>query len=344
MKRRLINPVLCLLAAGALACSSKAASDSTAATDSQPTAAATEIPAFNADSAFANVKAQCHLGPRVLGSEAHVRCAQWLESRLKAIGAEVTVHNKTITDFSGNTYQLANIYARLNPQAQRRVLLAAHWDTRPWADEDPDPANHKKPIDGANDGASGVGVILEIARLAAATPPAVGIDILLTDGEDSGVSAPDNADDATILRYENSWCLGVQHFLETDPYATMTKPVFGILLDMVGGKGASFPVEYFSSRYARQYVDKVTAAAAREGTAGLFPTSISGAINDDHVHLNRAGIPTVNIIDTRPGTATGFNPTWHTLADNMTNIDPNVLGAVGRTVTNLIYNETSNQQ
>lgn len=318
------------------ACSSADNSAPATADGSDAQADNVNVPAFSADSAYAHIAAQTAFGPRVPGTEAHRLCAEYLTSTLKRYGAEATQWRKQITDISGNSFELVNIIGRINPKATKRILLAAHWDSRRWADEDPDESKHSTPIDGANDGASGVGVILEMARVMAAHNPAVGIDILFTDAEDSGVSAPDDADQATVLRYENSWCLGTQHWLASEPYTDATRPAFGLVLDMVGANGAMFPPEYYSVRYAGTVIGKIQAAARRAGTSDRFPRHTSAAINDDHVHLNGYGIPTVDIIDLRPE---GFCPTWHTSGDNLRSIDPSTLGIVGRTVLDLIYHE-----
>lgn len=329
-----------ILISASVACSGSGQADaSAAASDTAATATAAgnhQSPLFDGDSAYSFVAAQTAFGPRVPGTPPHKACAAYLAGKLSSYGVDVSPRTATVTDITGRRFDIINIFGRINPGAARRILLVAHWDTRPWADEDPDPSNHSRAIDGANDGASGVAVILEAARQMQSRAPEVGIDILLTDAEDSGKSAPEGADPSQILAYENSWCLGTQHWLATDPYRDNASPAFAILLDMVGGVDAVFPVEYFSHRYARPYVDKVLRAAAMAGTSRRFPDTPGGAINDDHVHLNRAGIPAVDIIET---TGTGFNPTWHTMADNIDNIDRATLADVGLTLMTLIYNE-----
>lgn len=297
------------------------------------------VPTFNADSAMANLTAQTSLGPRVPGTPEHAAAVAMLTGRLESLGAKVLTQGNKVTDIAGRTYTVQNIHASLNPEARRRILLMAHYDTRPWADADPDASNHSRPIPGANDGASGVAVILEILRVASQNPAPVGIDVLLTDAEDSGLTAPDDADMPTLMRYENSWCTGAQQWVQSPEFQALPAPEFGILLDMVGAPSATFHPEYFSMQYAPTVVEKIQAAAARAGASSYFPTALSGAINDDHVHLNQAGIPTANIIDTRPGTERGFNATWHTMADGPQNISPATLQAVGNTLLNLIYNE-----
>ncbi len=342
MTKTRITLLSCALAAFATAataaCSSKGtttASDS----DSVAQSAMPETPVADADSVYAYVEAQTSLGPRVPGSAAHARCVEMLKARLVAAGAEVSVDAGVGSLADGSSIRFENIFGRFGGDKERRVLLLAHYDTRPWADEDPDPANHDTPIDGANDGASGVAVLLEVARHIAAKAPGIGVDILFTDAEDSGMSAPEGSDDATVVRYENSWCIGTQHWVRNMPYdiAKGEMPAYAILVDMVGAGGAVFAKEYFSMRSAPQVVSKVWDAAARRGYGEMFVQRRGGAINDDHIHIIGAGIPAIDIIDAgRPG---GFTPTWHTLADNIANIDRTTLQAVAQVLLDVIYSE-----
>lgn len=309
-----------------LSCSS-ASSDSNAAVRADVTSSkpSKKLVVFDADTAMRYLEKQVGFGPRVPGTEAHARCADWLAESLRQMGANVTdntVSTPHPVDRERNI-DIRNIFASFNPAAQNRVIVLAHYDTRPWADEDPDAANHNKPIDGANDGASGVAVALEIARHAASLPNGKGLDILFVDQEDSGNSG----DDA-------SWCIGSDFWARNLPYTPSSLPRFGILLDMVGGKDATFMREYFSQTYAPAINDMVWKTAASLGYGDTFVNRQGGAINDDHISLLRAGIPTVDIIDTRPD---GFAPTWHTLQDNIENIDPQTLGIVGDVITEIIY-------
>lgn len=293
------------------------------------TPAPREVAAFSADSAYAYTARQVSFGPRVPGSEAHAQCALWLESELKRHGADTIILQKAIADnHQGGTIPVVNILGRFNADAPKRILLLAHWDTRPVADNDPDPAKRNTPIDGANDGASGVGVLLEIARQFGIKAPAVGVDILLCDAEDSG--SHDNDD---------SWAIGTRYWTENMPYKGGLLPEYGILLDMVGGRGARFHREYFSQRDAAAIVDKVWGTAAAIGENGRFLNAIGGAVTDDHVPVNEAGIPCIDIIECYNQQTGSFNPTWHTAADNMNNIDPDALRSAGTTVINVIYNE-----
>ncbi len=283
---------------------------------------------FNTDSAMQYLRRQVEFGPRVPGTPAHRQCADWLAATLRSMGATVTDGTaQTRHPSTGKPVDIRNIFAQFNPAATDRIIVVAHYDTRPWADEDPDEANHSKPIDGANDGASGVAVALELARLNSALPADRGLDILLVDHEDSGTH---NDDD--------SWCVGSAYWAKNSPYTEANRPRFGILLDMVGGRDAVFMREYFSESYASGVNDLVWSTAASTGHGDRFINRQGGAINDDHLSLLRAGIPTVDIIEMRvDGNSGGFNPTWHTIADNLDNIDPATIGAVGDVMTNIIY-------
>ncbi len=281
------------------------------------------VPAFNADSAYSYVKRQTDFGPRVPNTAPHDATAAWLSSELKRHGAEVTEQKADLRAFDGTILKSTNIMGSFNPGMDNRLLLLAHYDTRPWADEDPDDSNHKKAIDGANDGASGVGVLLEAARIFGQQNPETGIDILFVDSEDYGTEGDDT-----------SWALGARYFAE-NPIKPGYRPAEAILLDMVGGKGAVFPAEYFSRQAAPGLDDAFRAAAARAGHGDMFPRNYGGAVTDDHVELIKQGIPAIDIIDYRVNE--GFCPTWHTMADNIDNIDKESLRAVGETLLHFIY-------
>lgn len=313
--------VFSLVLASACACTKR---PSASASVSRPDKV--EIPAFSADSAFRNVSRQVAFGPRIPRSEAHDECGKWLAAELNRYGADTVIcQTADLPDFGPMT----NIMGRFGAEKADRVLLLAHWDSRPVADEEADPTKRTQPIDGANDGASGVGVLLELARLIGASSPRVGVDILFVDAEDSG-----NEGD------EDSWARGAQYFVKNMSYGvTEPMPRYAVLLDMVGGDGAVFPREMFSDSYARPVVDKIWAVAADNEMAKRFVNRVGGAVNDDHLPLMRAGIPTVDIIETAHPKTGSFNPTWHTLQDNIDNIDPMTLGDVGRLMTILIYSE-----
>lgn len=316
--------------AAVTACSGKAATAEAAATNT-----AAEPRPFSADSAMAFVAAQVEMGPRVPGTAAHDRCAEWIADKLRAFGADtVEILGQPAKVSDGSTVPVHNILARYNSDAKRRVLLLAHYDTRPWADHDPDPTMRRSPIDGANDGASGVAVLLEIARQIGREAPAVGVDLFFTDVEDYGTHSDEASGDD-----EDTWCIGASLFAAHLPYSADNIPYMGILLDMVGGRDATFPMEYISARYAQAPTAKVWAAASRLGLDNRFPRRTGGGITDDHLPLIRAGIPVTDIIESAHPSTGSFNPTWHTMADNIDNIDPSTMADVGRTVLEVLFNE-----
>lgn len=319
------------------ACSGSADRSASAANSTaQESAAYAEQGSFSADSALAFVKAQTDLGPRVPGSDAHSRCVSYLTAQLNRLGADTVTIMGSRAEVPGlGIHTVRNIFARYCADKPARLLLMAHYDSRPWADQEHEPADRERPIDGANDGASGVAVILEIARNLQLMAPQVGVDILLTDLEDSGTrsDAPQTNDS------ERSWCIGARQFADNLPYSAADMPRYGILLDMVGGRSARFNREYFSVNAAPVPTARVWDMARRLGLSARFPMSVGGAITDDHLPLIRAGIQVTDIVENENPSTGSFNPTWHTHADTFENIDPSTLEAVGRVVLNVIYNE-----
>jgi hypothetical protein len=296
-------------------------------------AATPEIPVFNADSAYYFVEKQVAFGPRVPNTQAHVQTADWLQATLRNFADTVYVQNARVRAHDGTILNIRNIIGSFQPEKTNRVLLCAHWDSRPWADHDPDPANHYKPIDGANDGASGVGVLLEIARILSLNNPRVGVDIILFDGEDYGKHR------LSRERDNDSWALGSQHWSK-NPHLPDYKARFGILLDMVGATGASFKHEGYSLMYAPNIIRKIWNIAAKQGFRQYFINAEGGYVIDDHYYINKnRNIPVVNIIDQRSNTSHGFYEHWHTVLDNMEAIDPQTLQAVGQTVTAVLFLE-----
>jgi len=291
-----------------------------------------DAPDFDSDSAFYFVKKQTEFGPRVPNSEAHNRCAKFLTDKLREYCDKVIVQPFTATTYDGTKIKGKNIIGSFFPEKQRRILLAAHWDTRPFADNDPDHTHWNTPIDGANDGASGVGVLLEVARQLHLKKPEVGIDIVFFDAEDWGPRGGQN-------EKGDWWCLGAQYWARNTHVANY-KADFGILLDMVGAPQAKFLQEAYSTMYAAQRVAKVWAKAYQLGHKNYFINTPGNYIVDDHYYVNRlAKIPMLNIIHQDQTTGTGFVSTWHTLQDNISNIDKNTLYAVGTTVLAVIYDE-----
>ena len=206
-------------------------------------------PQFMADSAYAYCEAQCQFGPRTMNSEAHEKCASWIEQKFRQFGCDVEMQRANLTGYDGTILRATNIIARHNPKARKRILICAHWDSRPWADNDPDTLNWRKPVMAANDGASGVAVMLEVARLVSAQQGGLkadlGIDFVCFDAEDWGT--PQWADDQSGSA--ESWALGAQHWAQSYANANDTSRLsYGILLDMVGGEGAQFYHESYSKQ------------------------------------------------------------------------------------------------
>jgi len=297
----------------------------------------TSIPEFNKDSAYYYLKTQVDFGPRYLGSKGWQNCAAYLEQTLKRFADTVITQNIIVRTFTGQTFKAKNFIASYNPHEQKRILLAAHWDTRPFADKDPDISNHNKPILGANDGASGVAVLLEIARILSNNKINIGIDIILFDAEDYGVSD----DKKNIKNADYTWGLGSQYWAK-NPHSPGYTAEYGILLDMVGSYNPLFAKEAFSLKYAADIVNKVWNIAASLGYASIFSDKITGYIMDDHYFVNTIrGIPMIDIIHHDTSTPSGFMPQWHTLKDNIDIIDKNTLEIVGKTLLVVIWDENN---
>lgn len=327
---KLVNIIVFFLYLFIVACSAKTESRQTPKTEEATIVSRVE---FNADSAYRNVEVQVDFGPRVPGTEGHAHCAKYLVEELMRFGVDTVIEQKTtVTAYNGDKLPINNIMGQINRDVAKRVLLLAHWDTRPWADQEEDKEDRKKPILGANDGASGVGVLLEIARCLQNKKPLIGIDILFVDAEDYGKMDGWGNNDKT-------WCLGTQYWIKNMPYSPHQLPIYGILLDMVGGKDAKFHREYSSQKIASKIVDKVWAMAAASGYGDIFVNELGGSVIDDHVFVNQVNIPCIDIIESLNPVTNSFNPTWHTLDDNMSNIGRSSLKAVGQTVLNLIYQE-----
>ena len=289
------------------------------------------IPDFNADSAYNYVKKQLDFGPRVPGSEAHKQCAEWFIDFFNDKADTVYVQDFRTRLYNGNGIDGKNIIAAFNPEAKKRILLAAHWDSRPFADHDPDEKNWNTPIDGANDGASGVGVLMEIARVLKENPLNVGIDIILFDLEDYGAPYYLN------LMTNDDWALGSQYWAK-NPHIYNYRAYFGILLDMVGAPNAKFPKEYYSQQFAPALSNDVWRIAREIGYSDYFTNELGHPINDDHIYVNvHARIPMIDIIHLENNSESSFYPYWHTVRDNIEQIDPKTLGMVGDVVVNVIY-------
>ena len=305
------------------------------ATDAEPQPVG---PEFNVDSAMLYCAQQCEFGPRTMNSTAHDECEAWIISKFKEYGCEVSTQKTDIKAWDGTMLRATNIIARTNPQATNRILICAHWDSRPWADNDIDESNHHTPVMAANDGASGIAVMIELARILKSQTSnlksQIGIDFVCFDAEDYGTPSWSGKED------ENSWALGAQYFAKnlSAYYNETNLPTCGILLDMVGGQGTKFYQEGLSKHYAQSIVDDVWQAAYDAGYGSYFTNQSGGYITDDHKPLNEAGIPTIDIIPYYPDCKESvFGPTWHTINDDMHHIDKNTLKAVGQTLIQYLY-------
>ena len=311
-----------------------------ASTSDVQTSAPVDV-SFDADSAFAFCQAQCDFGPRTMNSEAHEQCGQWIAKKFQDYGLQVTEQRTTVHGFNGTPLLANNIIASYKPELTDRILICAHWDSRPWADNDPDESKHHEPVMAANDGASGVAVMLELARLLSLSADSI-------DGDTSQLASPAShlgvdficfdAEDWGTHNDSESWCLGSQYWAR-NPHKSGYKAKFGILLDMVGGQQARFYREYYSTKYANSVVDRVWSAAFKAGYSSYFLQEDTGAITDDHLSVNEiAKIPCIDIIPYYPQCyESSFGPTWHTVSDDMQHIDKNTLKAVGQTLVQVIW-------
>ena len=293
--------------------------------------------AFSADSAYTYIAQQVAFGARVPGSLAHEQCGDWLVRQLARHGAQVKNQYGTMINYAGKQQDVRNIVAFFEGNTPSAILLCAHWDCRPWSDEEELYENRFLPVMGANDGASGVGVILEIVRQLAIRKAngdwVPSVQVVLFDCEDMGT--PNHY---TGVQRDNTWCLGSQLWAKLLIQDSKFKIQYGVLLDMVGDPSATFPREYFSVKYAGNYVEQVWRTASRLGYGRYFvQQSTYYPITDDHQYVNMiAGIPCLDIIDYKPNTETGFAPWWHTQQDDMRNINHQTLQAVGETVLTVI--------
>jgi hypothetical protein len=308
-------------------------------TTEKPSSQLIQAPDFNADSAYAFIEKQVAFGPRVPESKAHAACAEYLMQKLKSYTPDVEMQTGTMTMYNGKTVTIKNIIAHFGKGKPGRMLLSAHWDSRQWADQDADSANWHKPVEAANDGGSGVAVLLEIARQLSLKNIDLPVTILLNDVEDQGTP---EFDQERFGSNGDSWCLGTQYFAKN---LDKSHPLYaqGINLDMVGGKFPRFLMEEESWHANSGLVEKTWQIAMQLGFSNYFVYNRTGGIIDDHVYLGRNGqIPTIDIIDKDDNRPKGFPTTWHTTHDVMSNIDKGTLKAVGQTVLTVLYNEKPN--
>lgn len=287
-----------------------------------------DVPEFNAENAYNFVEEQVEFGPRVPNTNAHRLVKDYLREKLtESAGARNVFVQEFEQTVYGDTLTMFNVLAGFGLQHQDRILLAAHWDSRPRAEEDP--VNPNSPIPGADDGGSGVGVLLELARIFSENDLPIGVDIIFFDGEDYG--------EVSDLEH---YFLGARHWSNNPPVPGYN-PRFGILLDMVGGENAIFSKESYSMRFAPNLVDEIWSIAESMGYDNLFVNQRGGAVADDHIIVQQqAGIPMINIIHhtVDENGAVQFPPYWHTQNDSMEIIDRATLRAVGDVLLELIYN------
>ena len=291
---------------------------------------AVKIPVFNQDSAYAFIEKQLSFGTRVPGSEGHKACKKWMVSKFKSYGADVIEQDFIAQVYTGESLESTNIIAQFNPKHKDRIILSAHWDTRFIGEEDNDKNLKDKPIPGADDGGSGTGVLIEVARQLQANPIDYGIDIILWDAEDQGSRGSS----------QPTWCLGSQYW-SRNKHTKKYRPKYGINLDMIGAKNPRFGQDVFSRQYAGQALDKVWKLAKNMGYSDMFVNVDTGQLTDDHFYVNTmGGIPMIDIINQPHNSTTGFMHAWHTHDDDISVIDKRSLRVVGQVVTAVIYKES----
>ncbi len=318
MRLREILRMLSIVALGGVAACADGAPNATPTPGSASGRGSLPTPTFSGDSAYAHVVAQVGFGPRVPGTPGHAAQLAWMEEYLRARADTVILQRFDHEASDGNVLSMTNVFARFRPEERQRVLLLAHWDTRPTADNERSAADRAKPIPGANDGASGTAVLLEMANVLSRHSPPIGVDLLFVDGEDYGPGEPD-------------MYLGAKHFA-TDLGGY--KPLYGVLLDMIGDLNPVYRIEGNSQDRAPEVVERVWRTAEEMGHGRVFVRQTGGYVSDDHIPLNQAGIRTINIIDFDYGPG---NQYWHTLEDDLERTGPRGLGVVGSVLVQLIF-------
>lgn len=278
-------------------------------------------PGISAERAYALVQEQVAFGPRVPGTLTHRAAGDWLDSLFRATADTLVVQAFTHRAADGRVLRLRNFLARFRPDDPTRLLFLAHWDTRPVADQSEDPVERTRPVPGANDGASGTAVLLALAELFDSIPPPIGVDLLLVDGEDYG----DFSEDRDVF-------LGSRHFASNLPAGA--RPLYGVLIDMVGDRELDLYVEGYSQTYAPEIVRRVWDRAEEIGYGHIFHRSVRHTVRDDHIPLNEAGIATINLIDFDYGPGNAY---WHTTADTPDKVSGESLKAVGDVLASLAY-------
>ena len=284
--------------------------------------AAGPVRTFDSAAALALAERQVAFGPRVPGTEGHARMAAWLDSLLRARADSVVVQRWTHVTRGGDTLPLINLFASFNPTATQRILFLAHWDTRPRSDGPAaTPADSAKPVPGANDGASGVAVLLGVAEALDSVPPSIGVDLLFVDGEDYGDFFADGRPDVLI---------GSRYYAQNQ---LAPAPLYAVLFDMVGDRELRISREGNSVIGAPEVVDLVWRVAAEAGHSDVFVPFEGTTATDDHVELQRVGIRAIDLIDFSYGPG---NAWWHSPEDTMDKISARSLGIVGDVALRLV--------
>ena len=341
MRQRLLSiafaTLLCANLSGCFSQSGNEKSDieKKTSTEQQDTSKYKIVPYFDPDSAYQFIAMQCAYGPRVPNLKQHDECGNALQKALEKYGLTTEKQEFKAKAFDGTTLNGTNIIGRFHAERTNRIVLFSHWDSRPFSDKEKDEANRKKPVMGANDGASGVGVLLELARQTQRVDPGIGVDIVFLDLEDYGAPEWANFDG------NDDWCLGSQYWSLHHNYTSENRPRMGILLDMVGGENPTFLIDVVSSMFANSRAERFWKNAYELGYSSTFVSGTGGEILDDHYYVNNiAQIPTFDIIDYRPGQ--GFPESWHTQHDDMAHISKKTLGIVGKVLTRFVYTSCGN--
>lgn len=334
MKKKIFRPLVAVILATGLLVSCSSGNNESDSPAVEQTKSITS-PVFQGDSAFAFIREQLEFGPRVPNSKAHQACGDYLVNTLQNFGWKVTEQRFQVNNYKGEKLNARNIIGAYRPELKKRILLSSHWDSRPWADQEE--GNSNKAVPAANDGASGVGVLLEIARILHTVPDSLnlGVDIILFDVEDSGNSS-ESSDEY------GGYCLGSLYWSQ-HKHIEGYSAYFGVLLDMVGAQNATFPKEGISRQYAGEVVKKIWSTASRLGYDRYFINVDGPAITDDHLPVNKhAKIPMVDIVHLQVNNREHtFFEHWHTTHDGLDKIDPETLKAVGQTVLQVLYDEAS---
>lgn len=287
---------------------------------------AVKVPVVDGDRLYSLIEKQLSFGHRIPGTPEHLACRDWIVETLKSYGAIVELQPFKASFYDVKDADAFNIIASFNPEDTHRILLAAHYDTRMVAEKDEDKTKRDDPIMGADDGGSGVAGLLEIARVLSENPIDMGIDMIFFDAEDNG-----------LPEVTEGWCLGSQYWAK-NVYPKDYKAKFGILLDLIGAKGATFGKDQISQQFAKRYQDKIWTLAQRMGYSDLFIDSKFSVI-DDHIYVNQAGIPMMDIINYNIP-ENKFGHYHHTHKDDISVIDKRTLRIVTQIVTTALYKES----